>query len=54
MEALQILARQVSNMLEMRRKSAELDIKTEILELKTKKLDETVAEKVAEALKKHK
>lgn len=54
MEALQILARQVSNLLEMRRKEAELNIKNEFLEIKTKKLDETVAKKVAEALKKDK
>jgi GAF domain-containing protein len=54
MEALQILARQASGMLEMRRKEAELVIKNEILELKTAKLDETVAKKIAEALKKDK
>lgn len=50
LEALQILARQVTNMLEMRRRDFELKTRLEILDLKTKKLDETVAKKVADAL----
>lgn len=54
MEALQILARQASNLLEMKRKKVEMDIRLEILDLKTKKLDETVAIKISEALKKRK
>lgn len=52
MEALKILARQVTNLLEMRRAKAEMDIRVELLDLKARKLDETIAKKVAEALKK--
>jgi hypothetical protein len=36
MEALKILARQVTNLLEMRRAKAEMDIKAELLELNKK------------------
>lgn len=54
LEALQILSRQAMHLLEMRRKSNDLDIKTEILEMKTRKLNETIAQKVTEALKKGK
>ncbi|MFP9114096.1 GAF domain-containing protein [Flavobacterium sp. RHBU_3] len=53
-EALQILARQVMLLLEMRKKTAELDIKTEMLGMKLKKFDETVAQKVTEAMNKKK
>ncbi|WP_116790538.1 GAF domain-containing protein [Flavobacterium psychrotrophum] len=52
LEALKILARQVMNLLEHRKATAELHLQKELLEVKSKNLDSIVAARVAEALKK--
>lgn len=49
---LKILARQVMNLMEIRKKTAELNVRAEALEMRGKNIDKIVNEKVAAALKK--
>jgi signal transduction histidine kinase len=48
LEALNILAKQVMNLLELRKTNTELNLQKELLEIKTKNLDSIIAERVAE------
>lgn len=52
LQGIKILARQVMNLLEHRKATAELHLQKELLEVKSKNLDSIVAARVAEALKK--